>query len=91
LTRSKGCPTSTAHTPPTPPAARERRPESEDLLAATTSCLTSSVEGSEGVEEEEEEEAIAMRRVPQQCQSEVQMKKQKGRLACDVSSPKSEA
>jgi len=53
--------------------------------------LTSSVEGSEGVEEEEEEEAIAMRRVPQQCQSEVQMKKQKGRLACDVSSPKSEA
>jgi len=46
------------------------------------------VEGSEGVdEEEEEEEDIAMRRMPQQRWGGEGLEKQKGRLACDVSSP----
>jgi hypothetical protein len=53
FTRSNGCPTMTAHTPPNPPAARLRRPESDDLAAAWTSSFSSgSVSGTCGRVEE---------------------------------------
>lgn len=44
FTRSNGCPTTTAHTPPTAPPASDRRPESVDFFAAITSSLSSEVE-----------------------------------------------
>jgi hypothetical protein len=46
LTRSKGWPTTTANTPPTPPASSARSDWSEDLEAALTSSLSSAVLGS---------------------------------------------
>jgi hypothetical protein len=45
LTRSNGCPTTTAQMPPTPPAASARSDCSEDLLASLMSSFNSSLEG----------------------------------------------
>lgn len=57
LTKSNGCPTTTAHTPPTPPATRERKLERVCFEASTTSLLTSSAEGIEGpVDDDDDEE-----------------------------------
>lgn len=46
LTRSKGCPVTTAKTPPTPPAARSRKLWSDFFVATLTSCSSSCGEGS---------------------------------------------
>jgi len=63
LTRSKGCPTTTAKIPPTPPAAKSRKLETDFFAATATSCSSSFAEGSlsvmEGAEEEEDEEDMA--------------------------------
>ena len=46
FTRSNGCPTITAQTPPTPPATSARRDCADFCVATLTSCLSSSAEGS---------------------------------------------
>ena len=45
FTRSNGCPTITAHTPPTPPETSARSDCADFLLAALTSSFNSSFEG----------------------------------------------
>ena len=58
LTRSKGWPTITAHTPPTPPATKDRMLDTVAAVAWTTSSLSSSVVvGIDGVEEPVEVES----------------------------------
>jgi len=59
LTRSKGCPTRTAQTPPAPPATSERNDCSDDFVASTAACSTSAGEGSLSIGEEDEEEDMA--------------------------------
>lgn len=48
LTRSNGCPTMTAHTPPKPPATNDLTCEKVALAVADAAALTSSVDGGEG-------------------------------------------
>ena len=63
LTRSKGCPTRTAHTPPTPPATSDRKLDAVAAVAALTSSATSDLEGREEVAAETVEEEVDAERL----------------------------